>query len=86
MKGWARKWRSRGWRKADGEPVLNVDLWQQLLEILEDMEVSFNWVRGHDGNELNERCDRLAVASARQSDLPADVVYETEGNGAKYGG
>jgi len=85
-KGWARKWRSRGWKKANGEAVLNVDLWQQLLELLEGMEVSFNWVKGHDGNEYNERCDRLAVACARRSDLPADLVYESQGNGAKYHG
>ncbi len=85
-KGWARKWRSRGWRKANGEEVLNVDLWLQLLDLLEDMQVSFNWVKGHDGNEYNERCDRLAVASARQSDLPADAVYEKQGNGVKGNG
>lgn len=80
-KGWARKWRSKGWRKSDGQPVLNVDLWQELLELLDGVEVSFNWVRGHAGNELNERCDRLAVAAARQADMPIDTCYESSGNG-----
>ena len=61
-KGWAKKWRSKGWRKSDGQPVLNVDLWKELLALLDSAEVSFNWVKGHAGNELNERCDRLAVA------------------------
>ncbi len=82
-KGWAKKWRSRGWLKSDGQAVLNVDLWKELLELLEGAEVSFNWVKGHAGNELNERCDRLAVAAARQPEMIADVVYETLGNGAE---
>lgn len=75
-KGWARKWRSRGWRKSDGLPVLNVDLWKDLLELLDEMAVQFIWVKGHAGNELNERCDRLAVSSARKKGLPADRLYE----------
>jgi ribonuclease HI len=75
-KGWARKWRSRGWRKSDGKPVLNVDLWQELLELLDEVSVCFIWIKGHAGNELNERCDRLAVSSARRTDLPADLIYE----------
>ena len=78
-KGWARKWRSKGWQKSDGQPVLNVDLWQELLKLLDGVEVSFNWVKGHAGNELNERCDRLAVAASRQPEMVADVVYETSG-------
>ncbi len=82
-KGWAKKWRSKGWRKGDGQPVLNVDLWQELLELLDAAKVSFTWVRGHAGNELNERCDRLAVAAARQPEMPIDVVYETLGNGSE---
>jgi ribonuclease HI len=80
-KGWAKKWRSKGWRKSDGKPVLNVDLWQELMALLEDVDVSFNWVKGHAGNELNERCDRLAVTAARQSDMETDVVYEAMING-----
>lgn len=82
-KGWARKWRTKGWRKSDGQPVLNVDLWKELLDLLNGAEVSFNWVKGHAGNELNERCDRLAVAAARQAEMVTDVVYETSGNGVE---
>lgn len=80
-KGWARKWRSRGWRKSDGQAVLNIDLWKQLLELLDGMEVSFNWVKGHAGDELNERCDQLAVSAARQSGLGVDLMYENMVNG-----
>jgi ribonuclease HI len=75
-KGWAMKWRRNGWRKSDGKPVLNIDLWQELLSLLGAMNVRFIWVKGHAGNELNERCDRMAVSSARKADLPADPGYE----------
>ena len=78
-KGWARKWRAKGWRKGDGTPALNTDLWAELLDVLEGLDVEFRWVRGHAGNPLNERCDQLAVASARQTDLPIDHGYERTG-------
>lgn len=75
-KGWAKGWRKRGWIKADRQPAVNPDLWGQLLELVEGLEITFNWVRGHCGNPLNERCDELAVASARLADLPVDPGYK----------
>lgn len=75
-KGWARQWRRRGWLKSDGTPAQNRDLWQQLLALLDELTVSFHWVKGHAGHEQNERCDRLAVSASRQPGLPADQVYE----------
>ena len=60
-KEWVYSWRKNGWRKADKKPALNVDLWEQLLELLEKHNVSFVWVRGHNGHPYNERCDTLAV-------------------------
>lgn len=77
-KGWARKWRANGWLKADKSAALNSDLWAELLELLESVNVQFRWVKGHAGNELNERCDTLAVSSARQPDLPIDHGYEVK--------
>ncbi len=59
-KGWARSWRKKGWKKGDGSPALNPDLWEQLLELCELHSVSFNWVKGHAGHPYNERCDALA--------------------------
>ena len=59
--GWAKSWRAKGWRKADKKPALNVDLWEQLLPLLEQHAVEFIWVKGHDGHPENERCDALAV-------------------------
>lgn len=65
-KGWARGWRARGWVKADKKPALNVDLWQQLLTLLERHEVRFVWIKGHNEHPENERCDRLAVAESKK--------------------
>ena len=61
-KDWARGWRAKGWKKSDGKPALNVDLWEKLLELDEYHEIEYIWVKGHAGNPNNERCDRLAVA------------------------
>lgn len=61
-RGWAKSWRARGWRKSDGKPALNPDLWTRLLELLDYHTVRFVWVHGHTGHPYNERCDRLAVS------------------------
>ena len=61
-KGWAKGWKKRGWKKSDGKPALNPELWEKLLELLEMHDVEFAWIKGHAGHEENERCDRLAVA------------------------
>ena len=63
-KGWVYGWRQKGWKKSDGKPALNIDLWELLLEQLERHQVSFVWVRGHNGHPYNERCDALATAYA----------------------
>ena len=60
-KRWVYSWRSNGWRKADKKPALNVDLWEQLLALLDTHTVRFVWVKGHAGHPENERCDELAV-------------------------
>ena len=77
-KGWVYGWQRKGWRKADGKPALNVDLWQQLLPLLQTHTVTFNWVKGHAGHPLNERADQLAnrgivemKAAARAAPKPA---------------
>ena len=58
---WVYNWKRNGWRKADKKPALNVDLWEELLALLEKHSVKFVWVKGHNGNAYNERCDKLAV-------------------------
>ena len=61
-KGRAQGWKKRGWKKSDGKPALNPELWERLLELLAIHDVEFAWIKGHAGHEENERCDRLAVA------------------------
>ena len=60
--GWAKSWKKNGWRKADKKPALNVDLWEEMLELFDKHDVTINWVKGHNGHPENERCDALAVA------------------------
>ena len=67
-KKWLDSWIKKGWRKADGSAVQNVDLWQELLVLLDRHEVSFVWVHGHTGHPYNERCDELATTFADSFD------------------
>ena len=59
--GWARGWKSRGWKKADKSPALNPDLWEKLLSLIDYHDVTTVWVKGHAGHPFNERCDELAT-------------------------
>lgn len=61
-KGWAVSWKKNGWKKADKKPALNVDLWEEILDLFSKHDISINWVKGHNGHPENERCDALAVA------------------------
>ena len=74
--GWAEQWRANGWRRGKRGRALNSDLWGRLLNVVERHNVSFVWVRGHDGHPDNERCDRLANEAARGNELVVDVRYE----------
>ena len=76
VKGWAKNWRKMGWIKSDKKPAINPDLWAELLDLIENMNITFKWVKGHAGHPMNERCDELAVASAKQKGLPVDVGYK----------
>ena len=61
--GWIYGWKRNGWKKADGKPVLNVDLWEELYKLTQEHEVTFIKVAGHADNELNNRCDKLATGA-----------------------
>ncbi len=65
-KGWVYGWQKKGWVKSDKKPALNVDLWEQLLPLLEKHNVEFVWIKGHAGHSENERCDSLAVAQSQK--------------------
>ena len=73
--GWLENWKRRGFRKADGKPVLNPDLWRELLEQLDRHRVTPVWVKGHADNALNNRCDELAVAASACA-TQADEGYD----------
>ena len=75
VKGWAKKWQANGWKRNSKERAKNPDLWQELLDLCQIHDVEFAWVKGHAGIPENEKCDRLAVAAAHQSNLPSDPGY-----------
>lgn len=75
-KGWAQRWRAKGWLRNKEERAENADLWTRLLELCEALPVEFRWVKGHAGTEENERCDALATEARQQPDLPVDAAYE----------
>lgn len=75
-KRWLYNWQRMGFKKKDGKPVPNTDLWRRLLPLLKTHHVSFSWLRGHTGHEENERCDEVARSWAQKDGLPADETYE----------
>ncbi len=75
-KKWINGWVKKDWKRSDGESVANIDLWKLMLELLDVHQLNFNWVKGHDEHEENERCDELAVASRQQSVLETDTEYK----------
>ncbi len=64
--GWVSKWKRNGWVTQAGTTVLNQELWQELDRLNTFHQVVWRWVKGHDGNPMNERCDELAVGAATQ--------------------
>ena len=58
--GWIHGWKRNGWKTSDKKPVKNVDLWQQLDAAAQRHQVTWHWVKGHAGHEMNERADELA--------------------------
>lgn len=60
MTEWIAGWQRKGWQNSKKEPVLNRDLWENLLELAGSHTIEWRWVRGHNGHAENERCDSLA--------------------------
>lgn len=73
-KNWIEGWIKKGWKRGKNEEVKNVDLWKRLLKAKEPHQVTFIWVRGHDGHEENERCDYLATTAADGDELEEDTM------------
>ena len=76
-KGWAKRWKANGWRRNKKDRAVNPDLWARLLDLLDMHDTEFRWVKGHAGNEGNERADALAVAASNSDCLAVDEAYET---------
>ncbi|MCQ2580841.1 MAG: ribonuclease HI [Alphaproteobacteria bacterium] len=66
MQSWMKNWKKNNWRTADKKPVKNQDLWIKLDELSQNIELHWVWVRGHNGEEMNERCDELARTYAEK--------------------
>lgn len=75
-KGWIFNWQKTGFKGKK-----NKDLWLRYLKLHPKFNLSFEWVRGHNGHPENERCDFLAVNASDQSNLSIDEIYEQENKG-----
>src|SRR5574344_1970910 len=60
LQGWIYNWLKKNWKTADGSPVKNKELWQELYNFTKTHDITFNKVKGHSDNEFNNRCDELA--------------------------
>lgn len=73
---WVDGWLKNGWKRGKNEPVKNAELWKRLLAAKKPHQVTFIWVKGHNGHPQNERCDRLATAAADGENLIPDPMME----------
>ena len=69
---WIEGWIRKDWKRGKNEPVKNVDLWKRLLKAKEPHQVTFIWVKGHNGHAMNELCDALATSAADGENRIAD--------------
>ncbi|GHU52220.1 ribonuclease H [Clostridia bacterium] len=74
-KNWVYKWQKNNWYRNKTDKALNVDLWKRLLIQLERHDVTFHWVKGHNSNPGNERCDALATGAIKGGGLLADEGF-----------
>ena len=63
-KNWGGNWKRNGWQTANKQRVKNIELWEELLHQIKGHTIVWEWVKGHNGDPMNERCDRLAVEQA----------------------
>jgi len=69
---WWVKWKANGWKNSQKQPVANTDIWMPLVDLVQQRQPTFRWVKGHSGDPMNDLVDRLAVeASKGPFDAPA---------------
>jgi ribonuclease HI len=78
MSVWIKSWKRNSWRTGDRKPVKNRDLWEQLDKLASNFLINWEWIRGHAGNEYNERCDRMTQR--------ATAGLQGQGGGGNIGG
>ena len=72
--GWWRGWERRGWRNSQKKSVANQDLWKPLIALYKERDVTFRWVKGHAGNEWNDKADELAVEAAAGNGSNGEII------------
>ena len=80
-KNWIENWIKKGWKNSKKDPVKNRELWERLLEAAKPHRIEWNWVKGHAGHELNERCDTLATTAADGEELLDDIPADPTDDG-----
>ena len=68
---WLGKWQKNGWSTSTGNPVSNRDLWEELLLLTKQRNITWQWVKGHSGDHFNELCDRMATEEAEAATQPS---------------
>lgn len=76
QKGWAKKWKANNWFRTGSQKATNHDLWEILLELSEKHEVSYNWIKGHNGHIENEFCDEMATLAMQGKNLLVDEGFK----------
>ena len=64
MMQWIENWQKNNWKTANKKPVKNQELWQELVELAKQHKINWHWVKAHNGDEMNERVDKLARDAA----------------------
>jgi len=76
-KGWIYNWKKKNFMKK-GKDIPNADLWKIIYELVEENDVTFIWVKGHNGHPENERCDELATEALLEEAINVDEGFKKE--------
>jgi len=74
-KNWLINWRENNWCNSSNKKILNIDLWEVILDLVALYNIKFIWVKGHNDNEENEYCDLLARQAMFKQELEVDKDY-----------
>lgn len=72
---WWKGWLKRGWQNSQKKPVANRDIWEPLIELYQERDITFEWVKGHSGDRWNDRADELAVMGREQAAGAMEPVH-----------